>query len=240
MTNEGSDVSRGTSDPVASGTHLTGAERRGLDAVGRWARLPHLPAEGLARYRRWLAEEAAPAGGIGPKEVPRLWTRHLVDALTFAGPRDVDEPRRIVDVGTGVGLPGIPLAMAFPRSEVVLVDRARRRADLVRRAVRILALDNVVVVEGDAGALATAGIRPHLMTFRGSLGVPAAARLAVQAVGDGGAGVLGLSRRPESPSLPVVDGLDADLEVVRVPEDVLDSPAWLLRIRPRRDVPRRS
>ncbi len=217
---------------------MTVVEQQSLEAVGRWARLPHLPAEGLDRYRRWLADEAVAAGGIGPHEVPRLWERHLIDALTFAGPRTIEEPRRILDVGTGVGLPGIPLAMAFPRSEVVLVDRAGRRVDLARRAVRILGLDNVVIHRGDGTILSGESMRADLVTFRGSLDASAAAGVVREMVSDGGAGVLGLSRRPEPPPVPVAGDLGSAFEVVRVPEDVLDSPAWLLRIRPREDVPR--
>ena len=103
--------------------------------------------EKLARYRDWLVTEAAPAGGIGPGEVPRLDTRHIADSLLFA---IVMEPTDLVlDVGTGVGLPGIPLACLLPSTQFVLLDRSARRVGLVRRAARILQLDNVEGVQSD-------------------------------------------------------------------------------------------
>ena len=101
----------------------------------------------LARYRNWLAAEAIPAGGIGPGEVSRLDTRHIADSLLFAvamEPTDL-----VLDVGTGVGLPGIPLACLMPETRFVLLDRAARRVGLVGRAARVLGLANVEVVLSD-------------------------------------------------------------------------------------------
>lgn len=103
--------------------------------------------ERLARYRDWMVAEAIPSGGIGPGEVSRLDTRHIADSLLFAV---VMEPTDLVlDVGTGVGLPGIPLACLMPETRFVLLDRAARRVGLVGRAARVLQLANVEVVRSD-------------------------------------------------------------------------------------------
>jgi len=59
----------------------------------------------------------------------------------------------VIDVGSGVGLPGIPLAILWPDTTVRLVERSGRRARLLRRAVRILDLENAHVDEGDLGSL---------------------------------------------------------------------------------------
>jgi len=86
--------------------------------------------EKLARYRDWLRDEAIPAGGLGPKERRRLESRHIADSLLFgAGFGAV--PEHVRDLGSGVGLPGIPLAVAHPRSQLELVDRSQRRVDLM-------------------------------------------------------------------------------------------------------------
>ena len=99
---------------------------------------------------RWLSEEAEAAGGIGPGESDRIWPRHLADSLTFAGGWvDRPPPPRILDVGAGVGLPGIPLAILWPETAITLLDRSGRRFDLARRAVRLLGIDNVEVRLGD-------------------------------------------------------------------------------------------
>lgn len=98
----------------------------------------------------WLREEAVEAGGLGPNEADRIWPRHVADSLTFAGAwMDGSPPRRLLDVGTGIGLPGIPLAILWRQTEVVLLDRSGKRADLARRICRRLGLANIEVRQGD-------------------------------------------------------------------------------------------
>lgn len=104
----------------------------------------------LARYRDWLVAEALPAGGIGPGEVSRVDTRHIADSLLFS--LFMEPADRVLDVGTGVGLPGIPLACLMPETGFVLLDRSARRVELVRRAARVLRLGNVEVVRSDVSA----------------------------------------------------------------------------------------
>lgn len=103
--------------------------------------------ERLDIFRNWLVDEAVGAGGIGPGEIERIDRRHIADSLLFSlvMPRDTD---RVLDVGTGVGLPGVPLAILHPATHFTLLDRSQRRVDLARRAVRILDLDNVEVERG--------------------------------------------------------------------------------------------
>jgi 16S rRNA (guanine(527)-N(7))-methyltransferase RsmG len=118
----------------------------------------------LELYRGWLLDEAIGAGGIGPGEAGRIDLRHIADSLLFSL---VMEPTdHVLDVGTGVGLPGIPLAILTPGTQFTLLDRSRRRIDLVRRACRILQLDNVVVVQSDvtgyAGPFATVVTRASI------------------------------------------------------------------------------
>lgn len=101
----------------------------------------------LLRYRDWLVDEAEVAGGIGPAEADRIDRRHVTDSLLFL--ELLPETESVLDVGSGVGLPGIPLAIACPDVEFRLLDRSRRRVDLMRRAVRILGLKNTQVIQGD-------------------------------------------------------------------------------------------
>ena len=99
-------------------------------------------------YASWLAHEAVTGGGIGPNELESLLDRHLLDSLTFLAPLE-QAPRTLVDIGSGVGLPGVPLAIALTDTQVVLIDRSGRRCALLRRAVRILGIENLEVVEAD-------------------------------------------------------------------------------------------
>lgn len=186
----------------------------------------------LSHYASWLRREAVPAGGLGPGEAERLWGRHIADSLVFAVAWS-QPPDEVLDVGSGVGLPGIPLAIAWPHCRVTLLDRGGRRVRLLRRAVRILALPNAIVAQGDALDVADEW---EAVTFRGSLPAPEAVGLSSRLLHVGGRAVLGLSRKPEKPeraedlvNLAVALGLKA--EVQRVPEDALDGGAWLLIMR---------
>jgi 16S rRNA (guanine527-N7)-methyltransferase len=118
----------------------------------------------LELFRQWLLEEAVAAGGIGPGEAERIDVRHIADSLLFSL---VMKPESgVLDIGTGVGLPGVPLAILAPDTEFTLLDRSGRRVDLVRRACRILNLDNVMVIQGDVseytGPVATVVARASL------------------------------------------------------------------------------
>ena len=108
----------------------------------------------LARFRAFLEQEAIPAGGLGPAEVDRLADRHLHDSLGFSVAwHGEPPPDRLFDIGSGVGLPGIPLAILWPNTEVTLVERSGRRARLLRRSARILGLSGVAVLERDVDDL---------------------------------------------------------------------------------------
>jgi 16S rRNA (guanine527-N7)-methyltransferase len=89
--------------------------------------------------------DAIRLGFLGPREEERLWERHLDDALGLAAIRTPKPDERWVDLGSGAGLPGLPLAVAHRRTAFTLVDAQRRRVDWVQAAARELGLSNVTV-----------------------------------------------------------------------------------------------
>lgn len=103
----------------------------------------------VMRLARLLADEAVVRGLIGPREAPRLWDRHLLNCAVLG--ELLPSGARIVDVGSGAGLPGLVLACSRADLRIDLVEPLQRRADFLREAVQILDLtDRVRVVRGRA------------------------------------------------------------------------------------------
>lgn len=95
------------------------------------------------RYAEFLAGPGVERGLLGPREVERLWERHLLNCAVMeeAIPPDAD----VVDVGSGAGLPGVVLAIVRPDLSVTLVEPLLRRTVFLRECVDLLALPNVEV-----------------------------------------------------------------------------------------------
>ncbi|MFJ5922709.1 16S rRNA (guanine(527)-N(7))-methyltransferase RsmG [Kitasatospora sp. NPDC092948] len=100
------------------------------------------------RYTELLATAGVQRGLIGPREVPRLWDRHVLNCAVLAEllPAEVS----LCDVGSGAGLPGIPVALARPDVSVTLLEPLLRRTTFLEEVVRELGLDNVTVLRGRA------------------------------------------------------------------------------------------
>ena len=103
---------------------------------------------GLARrYTNDLARRGEELGLIGPLELPRLWTRHILNCALVA---PLLRPGLVGDVGSGAGLPGLVLAVARPDCHLVLIEPMERRADWLQREASDLELTNVTVVRARA------------------------------------------------------------------------------------------
>lgn len=99
--------------------------------------------ETVRQYASDLAEFGETLGLLGPREYERLWTRHLLNSAVVA-PFFVGM-RRVADIGSGAGLPGLVLAAMLPDAELHLIEPMERRSQwLIDEAAR-LGLDNVVV-----------------------------------------------------------------------------------------------
>lgn len=102
---------------------------------------------GLARrFAAALALHGEERGLIGPLELPRLWSRHLLNSAVIAPLLS----GRVADVGSGAGLPGLVLAIVRPDVEVVLIEPMERRIAWLTEQVGELELDNVEVVRSRA------------------------------------------------------------------------------------------
>lgn len=103
----------------------------------------------LQRYVDLLTSVGVERGLIGPREVDRIWSRHIDNSLALAGL--LAEGSDVVDVGSGAGLPGVPLAIARPDLRMTLLEPLLRRATFLSEAAAALDLpDRVRVVRARA------------------------------------------------------------------------------------------
>jgi 16S rRNA (guanine527-N7)-methyltransferase len=89
------------------------------------------------RYVERLATDGVTRGLIGPREVSRLWERHVLNSAAVA--EAVPPGARVVDVGSGAGLPGIPLGLSRPDVTLTLVEPMARRVEFLDEVVAELA-----------------------------------------------------------------------------------------------------
>ncbi|REK73137.1 16S rRNA (guanine(527)-N(7))-methyltransferase RsmG [Aeromicrobium endophyticum] len=100
------------------------------------------------RYAELLATGGVVRGLIGPREVPRLWDRHIMNSAVVA-PR-VPSGASVADVGTGAGLPGLVWAIARPDIHMTLIEPLLRRTSFLEEVVDDLGLTNVEVLRSRA------------------------------------------------------------------------------------------
>ncbi|MFF0163128.1 16S rRNA (guanine(527)-N(7))-methyltransferase RsmG [Streptomyces sp. NPDC005263] len=116
------------------------------------------------RYAELLAEAGVQRGLIGPREVPRLWERHLLNCAVLS--EVVPEGVTVCDVGSGAGLPGIPLALVREDLKITLLEPLLRRTNFLTEVVELLGLDHVTVLRGRAEEVMGTITPVHVVTAR--------------------------------------------------------------------------
>lgn len=116
------------------------------------------------RYAELLAEAGVNRGLIGPREVPRLWERHLLNCAVLS--EIVPDGVMVCDVGSGAGLPGIPLALVRRDLKITLLEPLLRRTNFLQEVVELLGLDHVTVVRGRAEEVLGKLPPVHVVTAR--------------------------------------------------------------------------
>jgi 16S rRNA (guanine527-N7)-methyltransferase len=100
------------------------------------------------QFTEILADSGVSHGLVGPREVPRLWERHVLNCAVVEGAMPAGA--EVIDVGSGAGLPGLALAIARPDVRLHLVEPMLRRTNWLTSTVEQLGLDNVTVHRGRA------------------------------------------------------------------------------------------
>ena len=137
------------------------------------------PAHAFAAH---LAGSGVERGLLGPREVPRIWSRHVLNCAAVAPllPQDAS----VVDVGSGAGLPGLVLAIARPDVRVTLVEPLLRRVTWLEEVTGDLGLTNVTVVRARAEELA--GLGADVATARAVAALERLAAWCLPLLRDGG------------------------------------------------------
>ncbi len=123
--------------PVLSGDALEAAQKVFGD---------HLPV--AQRYVQHLATSGIERGLIGPREVPRLWERHVLNCAVVQ--ELIEQGATVADVGSGAGLPGLCLAIARPDLSLTLIEPLERRVIWLTEVVEDLGLENVDIMRSRA------------------------------------------------------------------------------------------
>ena len=99
----------------------------------------------IIQYATFLLTEGIERGLIGPQEGARIWERHIFNSLPVS--TLIPSGASVIDIGSGAGLPGIPLALSRPDISVTLIEPLQRRVDFLKEAVAGL---NITVLRGRA------------------------------------------------------------------------------------------
>lgn len=191
------------------------------------------------RYAQLLAGTGTERGLIGPREVPRLWERHILNCAVLTDL--IDRDAGVCDVGSGAGLPGLVLAIRRPDLRVTLVEPLLRRTTFLDEAVTELGLANVEVFRGRADAL-----HDHrsfdVVTSRAVAGLGVLLEWSLPLAAEGGV-VLAMKGATAEQEVAEVSGTVAALgagtpEVVRIEHDGLSFPTTVVRVEagPRRQI----
>lgn len=105
-------------------------------------------AENLRKFHDFLCTAGVERGLLGPREIPRMWSRHIANSVVIESL--IPENATVVDVGSGAGLPGIPLAIVRPDLKVTLLEPLSRRVSFLEEAVAELNLNQVSVLRARA------------------------------------------------------------------------------------------
>ena len=120
--------------PIAESIRA-GASAMGLDMLPR-------AAEDLGRFLLELQHWSQAINLTGVREIAEMVPRHILDSLALVPHIKGDT---LVDIGSGAGLPGLPLAIAMPQLEVQLIESNSRKAAFLRHIVHLLKMDNVAI-----------------------------------------------------------------------------------------------
>jgi 16S rRNA (guanine527-N7)-methyltransferase len=184
------------------------------------------------RYATHLATTGVEWGLLGPREVPRLWERHVLNCAVLSDL--LPQQATVVDIGSGAGLPGIALALRRPDLHVTLVEPLLRRVDWLSMVLEDLALDRVQVRRARAEEL-HGDLQVPYVTARAVASLDRLCRWGLPLLQPGGEllAIKGRSAEEEiartAPAVRKAGGVDA--HVVHLAAGLLDDPVTVVRVK---------
>ncbi|WP_458112579.1 16S rRNA (guanine(527)-N(7))-methyltransferase RsmG [Arthrobacter sp. R1-13] len=183
------------------------------------------------RYVEHLATSGTERGLIGPREVPRLWSRHVLNCAVIES--EISHGSHVADVGSGAGLPGLCLAIARPDLELTLIEPLERRVIWLQEVVDDLGLDNVTVMRTRA-ELAVGMVTADVVTARAVSALSNLAGLTIPLLAGQGevVAIKGRSAHEEiDKAAKVIRKLGGvETSVVVVGQELLEEPTTVVRI----------
>jgi 16S rRNA (guanine527-N7)-methyltransferase len=184
------------------------------------------------RYVEHLASSGIERGLIGPREVPRLWARHVLNCAVVADL--IADGASVADVGSGAGLPGLTLALARPDLHVTLIEPLERRVAWLEEVVEDLELDNVEILRARAES-AVGKVTCDVVTARAVSALKGLAELTIPLLGGRGTllAIKGRSAAEEvGEAARVIRRLGGvETTVLTAGEGVLEEPTTVVRVR---------
>lgn len=188
-------------------------------------------------YHQSLATDGMTRGFIGPRELPRLWDRHILNCAVIS--EAMPHGCTVADIGSGAGLPGIPLAIARPDLRMWLIEPLLKRSVYLQALTEELDLRNVQVIRGRAEekAVRSAVAPVDVVTSRAVAPLGKLTRWSLPLARRGGAMIamkgssVGEEIERDAKEIRSAGGLKP--EILQVGERLLDQPTTLVRIRRR-------
>lgn len=179
-------------------------------------------------YTAALVRDGDELGLLGPREMPRIWSRHVLNSAVVA--ELVPSGASVADVGSGAGLPGIPMAIAQPEAHFTLIEPMERRSNWLIAQVEALGLNNVTVRRARAEEV---GDVFDIVTARAVSALPKLLRMTVPLTRDGGQ-ILALKGSKAADEIAESQKLKnklkiAGFEIIQVGTEHLADPTTVVR-----------
>ena len=184
------------------------------------------------KFAELLVRDGDLLGLIGPRELPKLWSRHILNSAVVA--ELIEDNQTVADIGSGAGLPGIPMAIMKPRAKFVLIEPMERRSRwLAEVVIPELGLTNVEVLRGRAEAAPLANY--DVATARALSALPKLLRMIAPLVVPGGQ-ILALKGSKAAQEIEDSKNLAkklrlAGFEIVTAGQKLLGEPTTVVRVR---------